>query len=88
MAWLEKMNAALGYIEKHLSEKIDYDLVAYVACCSLSRFQRFFSFVTDIPLSEYVKRRRLTTLRSKTEDSKHSFIETVRNIGYRFIKDR
>ncbi len=27
-------------------------------------------------------------LRSKIEDSKHSFIETVRNIGYRFTKDR
>jgi DNA-binding response OmpR family regulator len=26
-------------------------------------------------------------LRSKIEDSKHTFIETVRNIGYRFIKD-
>ena len=27
-------------------------------------------------------------LRSKVEDSSHSFIETVRNIGYRFRKDR
>jgi DNA-binding response OmpR family regulator len=26
-------------------------------------------------------------LRSKIEDSRHTFIETVRNIGYRFIKD-
>ena len=26
-------------------------------------------------------------LRSKIEDAKHGFIETVRNIGYRFIKD-
>ena len=26
-------------------------------------------------------------LRSKIEDSKHSFIETVRNISYRFKKD-
>ena len=26
-------------------------------------------------------------LRSKIEDSKHTFIETVRNIGYRFKKD-
>lgn len=26
-------------------------------------------------------------LRSKIEDSKHVFIETVRNIGYRFKKD-
>ena len=26
-------------------------------------------------------------LRSKIEDSKHTFIETVRNIGYRFIKE-
>ena len=27
-------------------------------------------------------------LRSKIEESKHTFIETVRNIGYRFTKDR
>jgi DNA-binding response OmpR family regulator len=26
-------------------------------------------------------------LRSKIEDSKHTFIETVRNIGYRFVKE-
>ena len=27
-------------------------------------------------------------LRSKIEDSRHTFIETVRNIGYRFVKDQ
>jgi DNA-binding response OmpR family regulator len=27
-------------------------------------------------------------LRSKIEDANHTFIETVRNIGYRFVKDR
>ena len=26
-------------------------------------------------------------LRSKIEDANHSYIETVRNIGYKFIKD-
>jgi AraC-like DNA-binding protein len=57
--WLDKMNDAINYIEAHIEEKINYLTVAEIACCSLSRFQRMFSFVTDITLAEYVRCRRM-----------------------------
>lgn len=59
MEWLEKMNDALQYIEVHMEEKINYQKAAEVACCSLSRFQRMFTFVTDTTLAEYVRCRRM-----------------------------
>lgn len=60
MEWLDKMNDALRYIESHIEEKIDYVEIARIACCSLSRFQRMFTFATDITISEYVRRRRMS----------------------------
>jgi AraC family transcriptional regulator len=35
-------------------------LITKVACCSAYYFQRMFSFITDVALSEYIRRRRLT----------------------------
>lgn len=60
MEWLEKMNDALAYIETRMAGKIDYRKAAEISCCSLSRFQRMFTFATDITLSEYVRRRRMS----------------------------
>ena len=54
------MNKALQYIEDNLDGEIDYAAMARSACCSQYHFQRFFASVTDIPLSEYIRRRRLT----------------------------
>ncbi|MDR0272492.1 MAG: AraC family transcriptional regulator [Clostridiales bacterium] len=50
---------AIEYIEKNICEKIDYAEAAKLAYCSLSRFQNIFVFITDITLSEYVRRRRM-----------------------------
>lgn len=60
MDWLKRMNGAIKYIEDNLCNDIDYAEVARIACCSTYHFQRMFSFITDIPLSEYIRRRRLT----------------------------
>lgn len=49
-----------GICETHLAEVIDYDQVARIACCSTYHFQRMFSFITDVSLSEYIRRMRLT----------------------------
>jgi len=54
------MNAAMDYIEAHLAERIDMAAVAGRACCSEYHFTRYFSFVADLPLSEYIRGRRLT----------------------------
>ena len=54
------MNNAIDYIENNLTGKIDFDVVAQKACCSSYNFQRMFSFITDVTLAEYIRRRRLT----------------------------
>ncbi|WHX49594.1 effector binding domain-containing protein [Paenibacillus woosongensis] len=60
MEWLERMNRAIDYIETNLTENIELSEVARMACCSSYQFQRMFSFITDVTLSEYIRRRRLT----------------------------
>ncbi|MNO31010.1 hypothetical protein D3C76_209600 [compost metagenome] len=57
MTWVERMNKALDYIENNLCEDIDITQAAKIACCSNSSFQRMFSIIADVPLSEYIRRR-------------------------------
>lgn len=64
MDWLTKMNRALDYIEENLTEELDMVTIAAKACCSSYNFQRMFSFITDCPLAEYIRRRRLTLRRT------------------------
>lgn len=60
MDWLERMNRAVDYIESNLAGEIELSKVARVACSSSYQFQRMFSFITDVTLAEYIRRRRLT----------------------------
>jgi len=60
MDWQKGMNQALDYIEDNLSCEIDYSMAAKIVNCSEWEFRRIFSFLAKIPLSEYIRRRRLT----------------------------
>lgn len=60
MDWQECMNQAMDYIESNLSDKIDYTVAAKFMNCSEWEFRRIFSFITQIPISEYIRRRRLS----------------------------
>ena len=56
MDWLDNMNAAIEYIETYLADEISYARTAQIACCSTYHFQRMFSYITGLPLSEYIRR--------------------------------
>lgn len=60
MEWLEKLNEAITYIENNLQGNIDYNEAAKIACCSTYHFQRMFSYIAGIPLSEYIRQRKMT----------------------------
>ncbi len=60
MEWLSRMNDALEYVESNLESGISYEKAARLACCSVYHFQRMFSYISGIPLSEYIRRRRMT----------------------------
>ncbi|MBD9012845.1 MAG: AraC family transcriptional regulator, partial [Ruminococcus bromii] len=60
MEWIERLNGAMNYIEENLKNEIDYDKAAKIACCSTYHFQRMFSYMANMTLSEYIRRRRMS----------------------------
>jgi AraC family transcriptional regulator len=82
MEWLDAMNAALAYIEAHIAEKIDYTRAAQIACCSLSRFQRLFAFVTDTTPAEYVRCRKMALAAEELLKSEIKVIDLALKYGY------
>lgn len=82
MNLLENMNHALAYIEEHLTGEIDYREAAKRALCSEYHFKRMFSFLAGLPLSEYVRRRRLTLAAFDLQSSQLKIIDIALNYGY------
>lgn len=60
MKWLTQLSKAIEYIESNLTGEISYAEASKIACCSTYYFQRMFSYVAEIPLSEYIRRRKMT----------------------------
>ena len=81
MDWIERLNDAVKYIEENLPDDVDYSLAAKKACCSLYHFQRMFSYISGIPLSEYVRRRKMS-LAAADIISGEKVIDTALKYGY------
>ncbi|MEA5083457.1 MAG: AraC family transcriptional regulator [Lachnospiraceae bacterium] len=82
MEWIERLNGAMHYIEEHLSDNIDYERVSKVACCSTYHFQRMFSYMADIPLSEYIRRRRMTMAAVDLQNGEEKIVDIALKYGY------
>lgn len=82
MDWLDRVNGAIKYIEENLAGEIDYKAAARIACCTEYQFQRMFSFITDIPLSEYIRRRRLTLAAFELQNTDVRIIDLALKYGY------
>ena len=79
---LKGMNDALGYIEENLTDTIDFKEVARLALCSEYHFQRMFSFLAGVSLSEYIRRRRLTLAAFELNNSNARVIDMAIKYGY------
>ena len=79
---LKSMNEALNYIEENLSNDIEYSEVAKIALCSEYHFQRMFSFLAGVTLSEYIRRRRLTHAALELINSSIKIIDVAVKYGY------
>lgn len=82
MDWLKRMNEALEYIEKNLDAEIDYAAVAQKACCSSYHFQRMFSYMAEVPLSEYIRRRRMSRAAFDLQNTGERVIDIALKYGY------
>jgi AraC family transcriptional regulator len=87
MEWLKKLGAAIDYIEDNLDKEISYDEAARIACCSPYYFQRIFSYVSGVSLSEYIRRRKMTQaafeLQRTDEKAMGSILQAYPSIQFR-----
>ncbi len=60
MVWVDQLNKTVAYMEEHLSDEIDYEALARIACCSSYHYQRMFAYMAGSTLGEYIRRRRMT----------------------------
>lgn len=82
MEWLQRLNESIRYIEENLAGEIDYGLAAKTACCSTFHYQRMFSYIAGIPLSEYVRRRRMTAAAFDLQSGGIKVIDAALKYGY------
>jgi len=60
MKWQKNINQVMAYIEDHLGEDLDMAYICRVMQTSEWEFRRLFSFISQMSLSEYIRKRRLT----------------------------
>ena len=82
MEWIERLNDAVGYIEEHLTEEIDYERLGKIACCSSYHFQRMFTYMASVPLSEYIRRRKMSLAAVDLQSTGIKIIDVAGKYGY------
>lgn len=82
MEWIERLNSAIDYIEEHLTEEIDYEQLGRIACCSAYHFQRMFTYMAGVPLSEYVRRRKMSLAAVDLQGGDAKIIDIAAKYGY------
>lgn len=82
MEWIERLNEAMGYIEEHLADEIDMDKLGKIACCSSYHFQRMFTYMAGVPLSEYIRRRKMSLAAVDLQGKDRKIIDVAAKYGY------
>lgn len=82
MEWIERLNGAMNYVEEHLCDNLDMKEMAKIACCSTYHFQRMFAYMAGVPLSEYVRRRRMTLDAAELQGGNKKVIDVAFKYGY------
>ncbi|MFR9778125.1 helix-turn-helix domain-containing protein [Micromonospora sp. MS34] len=79
---LERLNQAMDHLERHLDQPLDVAGLARIACVSEHHFRRLFSALAGMPLSEYVRRRRLTVAGAEVLSGEASLLAVAVRWGY------
>lgn len=82
MDWIVGMQNAIDYIENHLTEKVDYDIVAAQSFSSSYHFQRVFSILCGFTIGEYIRNRRLSLAGTELATGKAKVIDIALKYGY------
>lgn len=81
MEFLERMRQVVDYIETHLDGEIEARVLSRIVCCSAVQFGRVFAYVVGVPLSEYIRRRRLSLAALALRDGE-KVVDAALRYGY------
>ncbi|MFJ8043167.1 helix-turn-helix domain-containing protein [Kitasatospora sp. NPDC096147] len=79
---LDGLNRALDHLEERLELPLDVPELARIALTSEYHFRRLFSALAGMPLSEYVRRRRLTLAGAEVLAGERTLLEVAVRYGY------
>lgn len=82
MNLMERLNDAVGYIERHLMDEIDLEELGRITGLSAYNFQRMFSCIADISVVDYIRRRRLTLAALDLQEKDAKVIDIALKYGY------
>ena len=82
MDMLTKLNRAIAYIEAHIDDDLALDAVSGVTGYSPYHFGRLFYYIADMPLSEYIRKRKLSLAAMKLQSSGVKVIDLAVMYGY------
>ncbi|UQA97384.1 IclR family transcriptional regulator domain-containing protein [Streptomyces halobius] len=80
---LERLNQAMEHIESRLDQPVDVADLARIAVTSEYHFRRLFSALSGLPLSEYIRRRRLTVAGAEVLAGERTLLDVAMRYGYR-----
>jgi len=70
-------------MEKNITdEQIDYEKLGRIACCSSYQFQRMFSYLAGISISEYIRRRKMSLAAVDLQSGREKVIDVAIKYGY------
>ncbi|MCX4633328.1 AraC family transcriptional regulator [Streptomyces sp. NBC_01443] len=79
---LERLNQSLEHIERRLDQQVDAAELARIAATSEYHLRRMFSALAGMPLSEYIRRRRLTVAGAEVLAGRESLLGIAVRYGY------
>lgn len=82
MDWVERFNEAVRYIEENLTGEIEYEKLGQIACCSAYHFQRMFAYIAGMPLSVYIRRRKMSLAAVDLQGGGAKIIDVAAKYGY------
>ena len=83
---LQLIEKALYYIDEHICEELTYERLAEVFGYSSFHFHKIFSSVTDLSITEYIRKRRLTVAHEKLCETTETVADICYSVGFNSIQ--
>ena len=76
------LNNAMRYIEQNIFNEIGFAELVRIACCSEHQSRRMFSCLADMPLNEYIRKRRFSLVADMLYSGDEKTIDIAGKCGY------